>query len=109
MVVMVSNIISVLFLDGLLSNLNPFSLSLNEQLMTMEEFNEAVCRSHVDISTFRLEIARHNDRLPPGLSFSNSYLSLNAVTKQDNGLEFIFTLGDILDTLTLRLLFNSSR
>jgi len=52
MVVMVSDIISVLFLDGLLSNLNPFSLSLNEQLMTIEEFNEAVCRSHVDISTF---------------------------------------------------------
>jgi hypothetical protein len=80
--------------------------------MTMEEFNEghrleAVCRSHVDISTFRLKIARHNDRLPPGVSFSNSYLSLNAVTKQDNGLEFIFTLGDILDTLTLRLLVNS--
>ncbi len=73
---------------------------------------EAVCRSVVDPSTLRLEIARQNGRqresAPLGLAFSNGYLSLGAVTRQDNGLEFICSSGDISDTLTLNVLSSST-
>ncbi len=73
---------------------------------------EAVCRSDVDPSTLRLEIARQNGRqresVPLGLSFSNGYLSLGAVTRQDNGLEFICSSGDVSDTLTLNILSSST-
>ena len=69
---------------------------------------EAFCRSDADPSTLRLEVARHNGRqresAPLGLSFSNGYLSLGAVTKQDNGLEFICSSGNASDTLTLNVL-----
>jgi len=73
---------------------------------------EAVCRSVVDPSTLRLEIARQNSRqresAPLGLAFSNGYLSLGAVTRQDNGLEFICLSGDVSDTLTLNVLSPST-
>ncbi|CAF5034208.1 unnamed protein product, partial [Rotaria sp. Silwood1] len=40
----------------------------------------------------RLDVTRHNGQqrepVPLGLSFSNGYLSLGAVTVQDSGLEF---------------------
>lgn len=73
---------------------------------------EAVCRSDVDPSTLRLEVARDNGRqresVPLGLSFSNGYLSLGAVTKQDNGLEFICSSGNASDTLILNVLSSST-
>ncbi|CAF3609191.1 unnamed protein product [Adineta steineri] len=68
---------------------------------------EAVCRTDVDPSTLRLDVTRQNkqqsERVPLGLSFSNGYLSLGAVTKQDNGLEFICSSGDTSDILVLRV------
>jgi hypothetical protein len=66
---------------------------------------EAVCRADIDPSTLRLDVTRYNgrqrERIPLGLSFSNGYLSLSAVTKQDNGLEFTCSSGDASDILTL--------
>ncbi|CAF4183766.1 unnamed protein product [Rotaria sp. Silwood2] len=68
---------------------------------------EAVCRSDVDPLTLRLDVTRHNGRqreaVPLGLSFSNGYLSLGAVTRQDNGLEFTCSSGNASDTLTLNV------
>jgi hypothetical protein len=73
---------------------------------------EAFCRSDVEQSELRLEVARHNGRqresAPLGLSFSNGHLSLGAVTKQDNGLEFICSSKDASDTLTLHVLSSST-
>jgi hypothetical protein len=73
---------------------------------------EAVCRTDTDPSTLRLDVARYNGRqreqMPLGLSFSNGYLSLSAVTSQDNGLEFICTSGDTSDTLTLNVRSSSN-
>ncbi len=66
---------------------------------------EAVCRSDSDPSTLRLDVTRsngqHREQSPLGLTFSNGYLSLSAVTQQDNGLEFICSSGDSSDILTL--------
>ena len=66
---------------------------------------EAVCRTDLDPSTLRLDVTRSNgqqrQQIPLGLSFHNGYLSLSAVTEQDNGLEFICAGGDSSDTLTL--------
>jgi len=66
---------------------------------------EAVCRADSDPSTLRLDVTRNNGQqrepIPLGLSFSNGYLSLSAVTQQDNGLEFICSSGDSSDTLIL--------
>ncbi len=68
---------------------------------------EAVCRTDIDPSTLRLDVTRYNGRqreaIPLGLSFSNGYLSLSAVTKQDNGLEFICSSGDSSDILILNV------
>ncbi len=68
---------------------------------------EAVCRTDYDPSTLRLDVTRYNGRqreqIPLGLSFSNGYLSLSAVTKQDNGLEFVCTSGGASDVLTLHV------
>ena len=73
---------------------------------------EAVCRADVEPSTFRLDVTRHNRRqrenVPLGLSFSNGYLSLGAVTKQDDGLEFICSSGDISDLLILHVRSSSN-
>jgi hypothetical protein len=86
----------------------------NVQKKDLEEGRrlEAVCRSDVDPSTLRLEVARYNGRqresAPLGLSFSNGYLSLGAVTMQDNGLEFICSSGTASDTLTLNVLSSST-
>jgi hypothetical protein len=126
MVVMVSNRISVCLACFAFSP-KPFCLiyaafTVNQQhklqwnvkKIDLEEGRrfEAVCRSDVDASTLRLEVARHNGRqresAPLGLSFSNGYLSLGAVTKQDNGLEFICSSGDASDTLTLNVLSSST-
>ena len=79
-------------------------LQWNVQKIDLEDGRrlEAFCRSDADPSTLRLEVARHNGRqresAPLGLSFSNGYLSLGAVTKQDNGLEFICSSGNASDT-----------
>jgi hypothetical protein len=66
---------------------------------------EAVCRADIDPSTLRLDVTRRNgqqrESIPLGLSFSNGYLSLSAVTKQDNELEFICSSGDSSDILIL--------
>ena len=89
-------------------------LHWNVQRIELEEGRrlEAVCRSDVDPSTLRLEVARNNGRqresAPLGLSFSNGYLSLGAVTKQDNGLEFTCSSGDASDTLTLHVRSSST-
>ena len=89
-------------------------LHWNVQRKELEEGRrlEAVCRSDVDPSTLRLEVTRNNGQqrepAPLGLSFSNGYLSLGAVTKQDNGLEFICSSGDASDTLTLNVLPSST-
>ena len=66
---------------------------------------EAVCRTDVDPSTWHLDI-KHNTghQLPLGLSFSNVYLSLNAVTRQENGLQLICSSGTTSDILTLNVL-----
>ncbi|CAF1237105.1 unnamed protein product [Adineta ricciae] len=73
---------------------------------------EAICRTDVDPSTLQLDVTRQNrqqrERTPLGLSFSNGYLSLAAVTKQDDGLEFICSSGDISDILTLRVRSSSA-
>lgn len=89
-------------------------LHWNVQRIELEEGRrlEAVCRSDVDPSTLRLEVARQNGRqresAPLGLSFSNGYLSLGAVTKQDNGLEFTCSSGDASDILTLHVRSSST-
>ena len=66
---------------------------------------EAICRSDTNPSTLRLEVTRSNGRqreaIPLGLSFNNGYLSLSAVTQQDNGLEFTCSSRDSSDMLTL--------
>jgi hypothetical protein len=66
---------------------------------------EAICRSDNDPLTLRLDVTRSNgqqrEQFPLGLSFVNGYLSLSAVTQQDNGLEFICSSGDSSDILTL--------
>jgi hypothetical protein len=86
----------------------------NVQRKDLEEGRrlEAICRSDVDPSTLRLEVTRHNGRqresAPLGLSFSNGYLSLGAVTRQDNGLEFICSAGNSSDTLTLNVISSST-
>ncbi|CAF1607632.1 unnamed protein product [Rotaria magnacalcarata] len=68
---------------------------------------EAVCRSDADTSTLNLDVTRHNGRqrevIPLGLTFSNGYLSLGAVTNQDDGLEFTCASGNISDILTLHV------
>ncbi|CAF4524399.1 unnamed protein product [Rotaria socialis] len=68
---------------------------------------EAVCRSYADPSTLSLDVTRHNGRqrevVPLGLTFSNGYLSLGAVTNQDDGLEFTCTSGNTSDILTLHV------
>lgn len=68
---------------------------------------EAICRSDTDPSTLRLDVTRFNGRqreqVPLGLSFSNGYLSLSAVTQQDNGLEFTCSSGDSSDILILNV------
>jgi hypothetical protein len=73
---------------------------------------EAVCRTDTDPSTLHLDVTRHNrqqrEQIPLGLSFSNGYLSLSAVTRQDDGLEFICTSGDISDILTLTVRSSSN-
>lgn len=79
----------------------------NNQQINLEEGRrlEAVCRSDVDPSTLRLDVTRANgqqrEQIPLGLSFNNGYLSLSAVTVQDNGLEFTCATGDSSDILTL--------
>lgn len=89
-------------------------LHWNVQRIELEEGRrlEAVCRSDVDPSTLRLEVARNSGRqresAPLGLSFSNGYLSLGAVTKQDNGLEFTCSSGDASDILTLHVRSSST-
>jgi len=73
---------------------------------------EAVCRTDIDPTTLRLDVTRYNGRqreqIPLGLSFSNGYLSLSAVTQQDNGLEFICSSGDSSDILTLNVQSSSN-
>jgi hypothetical protein len=81
----------------------------NVQRLDLDEGRrlEAVCRTDIDPSTLRLDITRDNGRqresAPLGLSFSNGYLLLSAVTKQDNGLQFICSSGEASDTLTLNI------
>lgn len=66
---------------------------------------EALCQSDVDPLNLRLDVTRLNGRqrepVPLGLSFSNGYLLLAAVTYQDDGLEFTCSSGNASDTLTL--------
>ncbi|CAF3425584.1 unnamed protein product [Rotaria sp. Silwood1] len=66
---------------------------------------EAACRGDVDPLSLRLDVTRHNGQqrepVPLGLSFSNGYLSLGAVTVQDSGLEFTCSSANDSDTLTL--------
>lgn len=73
---------------------------------------EAVCRSDTDPSQLRLDVTRNNrqqrEQIPLGLSFSNGYLSLGAVTQQDNGLEFICSANDASDLLVLYVQPNSN-
>ncbi len=73
---------------------------------------EAVCRTDTDPSTLRLDVTRNQrqqrEQIPLGLSFSNGYLSLSAVTRQDNGLEFICSSGDTSDILTLNVRSSSN-
>ena len=73
---------------------------------------EAVCRTDTDPSTLRLDVTRQNrqqrEQAPLGLSFSNGYLSLSAVTRQDNGLEFICSSGDTSDILKLNVRSSSN-
>lgn len=76
---------------------------------------EAACRANVDTSHLRLDIKRQyggeaQEAAPPlGLSFSNGYLSLGAVTRQDDGLQFVCSHEDASDTLTLTVHSASTR
>jgi hypothetical protein len=87
----------------------------NVQRLDLDEGRrlEAVCRTDADPSTLRLEITRQDSRqreqAPLGLSFSNGYLSLGAVTRQDNGLQFICSSGQASDILILNVLSSSKR
>lgn len=68
---------------------------------------EAVCRANVDASYLRLDLKRQHEQdvelVPLGLSFSDGYLSLGAVTLQDDGLQFVCSHEDTSDTLTLNV------
>jgi hypothetical protein len=68
---------------------------------------EAVCRTDANPSTLRLDIRGHNGQQrepsPLGLSFSDGYLLLAAVTTQENGFQFICSSGDASDVLTLNV------
>ena len=67
---------------------------------------EAVCRTDADPTSLRLEIkdpTGQRVQAPLGLSFSNAELSLSAVTRQDNGLQFICSSGEASDTLVLNV------
>ena len=93
---------------ALIANQRP-NLKWNVQKIELEEGRrlEAFCRSDADPSSLRLEVTRQSGRQRESAPLGLSFLSLGAVTKQDNGLEFICSSRDASDTLTLRVLSSS--
>ncbi|CAF3522929.1 unnamed protein product [Rotaria socialis] len=81
---------------------NVHQLTLNEGRRL-----EAICRTDIESIKLRLDVTRFNaqqrEHAPLGLSFLNGYLSLSAVTKQDNGLEFLCSSENSYDILTLNV------